>query len=95
MYLSIIVELVEKEELFRNPMHPYTQDFLSSIPLPDPIKRGTRILLEGDIPSPANPPRGCHFHTRCQYAMERCSQETPELVERGSGHYTACFLHEK
>ena len=95
MYLGIIVELAEIEEIFRNPMYPYTQVLLSSIHLPDPIKRGTRILLEEDIPSPANPPRGCRFHTHCQYAMERCPQETPGLVERRSAHYTACFLHEK
>lgn len=95
MYLGTIVELGGKEEIFRHPMHPYTKALLSSIPLPDPEQRGIRIPLEGDIPSPANPPKGCRFHTRCPYVMERCSQETPELRDRGDEHYTACFLQEK
>lgn len=95
MYLGTIVELGEKEEIFENSMHPYTKALLSSIPLPDPEQRGTRIPLEGDIPSPANPPTGCRFHTRCPFAMDRCSQEIPELVDRGNEHFTACFLHEK
>lgn len=91
MYLGQIVELADKNELFEHPHHPYTEALLSAIPTSDPNVKKDRILLEGDIPSPANPPSGCRFHTRCPYAKDRCAQETPALEDHGNGHYAACF----
>jgi len=92
MYLGSMVELAESYELCNHPIHPYTQTLLSAVPLPDPEKNKTRkrILLEGDIPSPINPPSGCRFHTRCPYATERCREAAPELKEYAPGHYAAC-----
>jgi len=92
MYLGSMVELAESYELCNHPIHPYTQTLLSAVPLPDPEKNKTRqrILLEGDIPSPINPPSGCRFHTRCPYATARCREAAPELKEYGPGHYAAC-----
>ena len=92
MYLGSMVELAESYELCNHPIHPYTQTLLSAVPLPDPEKNKTRkrILLEGDIPSPINPPSGCRFHTRCPYATERCRESAPELKEYAPGHYAAC-----
>ena len=97
MYLGQMVELAESFELCSQPIHPYTQTLLSAVPLPDPIKSRARqrILLEGDIPSPLDPPKGCRFHTRCPYATDRCRLEQPELKEYGPGHYAACHLLEK
>ena len=97
MYLGSMVELAESYELCNHPIHPYTQTLLSAVPLPDPEKNKTRkrILLEGDIPSPINPPSGCRFHTRCPYATERCREAAPELKEYGPGHYAACHLLEE
>lgn len=92
MYLGQIVELSSKEELFNNPLHPYTQALLSSIPLIDNFFKKERITLKGDIPSPANPPNGCRFHTRCRYATEGCKNEQ-RLTEVGDSHYVACHLH--
>jgi oligopeptide transport system ATP-binding protein len=94
MYLGKIVELTDRQTLFANPLHPYTQALLSAIPVPDPDfeEKRRRILLEGDLPSPANPPMGCRFHTRCQVAQEVCSQLDPEFVEVEPGHFTACHL---
>jgi oligopeptide transport system ATP-binding protein len=94
MYLGSMVELAESYELCNHPIHPYTQTLLSAVPLPDPEKNKTRkrILLEGDIPSPINPPSGCRFHTRCPYATDRCRQATPELKEYSPGHFAACHL---
>ena len=96
MYLGQMVELGESYELCSHPIHPYTQTLLSAVPLPDPVKSRARqrILLEGDIPSPLDPPSGCRFHTRCPYATERCSAEQPRLKEYGPGHYAACHLLE-
>lgn len=91
MYLGNIVELASKEELFNNPRHPYTQALLSSIPNIDIKNRKKRITLEGDIPSPINPPAGCKFRTRCRYAEERC-KNAPEFRDIGDGHYAACWL---
>jgi len=92
MYLGCMVELCESFELCQHPLHPYTQTLLSAVPLPDPEKSRARhrILLEGDIPSPLNPPTGCRFHTRCPYATEKCSQCVPEFKEYAPGHFAAC-----
>lgn len=93
MYLGSMVEFSGKEEIFNNPMHPYTQALFSAIPLPDPTIKMDRIILEGSIPSPANPPSGCKFHTRCKYAMPICSEEEPAMIDYGNGHQVACFLY--
>jgi peptide/nickel transport system ATP-binding protein len=90
--LGKIVELTTRDELYRNPMHPYTKALLSAIPMPDPRQKRERTLLKGDIPSPLNPPKGCRFHTRCPVAMEICSQEEPEFREVQTGHWSACWL---
>lgn len=94
MYLGSMVELSSKEELYDNPLHPYTQALLSAIPLPDPKNKKKRVILKGDIPSPANPPSGCRFHTRCPYVMEKCKRITPEFREVGPEHSVACHLIE-
>lgn len=91
MYLGRIVELAEVEELFCSPKHPYTEALLSAIPDPDPDIKGDQIILQGDVPSPANPPQGCHFNPRCRYATDLCRQEDPKLSEIGTeGHLVAC-----
>ena len=97
MYLGCLVELAESHELCNHPIHPYTKTLLSAVPLPDPEKSRARqrILLEGDIPSPINPPSGCRFHTRCPYATDRCREEMPVLKEYGPGHFGACHLLEQ
>lgn len=92
MYLGKIVEMTGKKELFNHPLHPYTRALLSSIPVPDPQRRGTQNILSGDVPSPINPPPGCRFHTRCPYVKDICRQEEPELFEVQTGHYGACHL---
>ena len=94
MYLGSLVEYAETEELFGNPKNPYTKALLSAIPVPDPDVKMNRIILEGSLPSPANPPKGCKFHTRCESRMERCSVDVPELVERAPGHFCACHLYD-
>ena len=93
MYLGKIVETAPTEELFRQPAHPYTRALMSAVPVPDPDIEATRqrIILEGDIPSPADPPRGCAFRTRCPVAMEQCSRHAPQPLEIGSGHFATCF----
>ena len=91
MYLGKMVELTDREELFRDPRHPYTQALMSAIPIPDPHVRRQRILLPGDVPSPLNPPRGCRFHPRCPVAMEHCSVEEPRFQEVSPAHYAACW----
>ncbi|AVX32077.1 oligopeptide transport system ATP-binding protein [Carboxydocella thermautotrophica] len=90
MYLGRIVEIASAGELYRNPMHPYTRALLSAIPLPKPGRKAERIILQGDVPSPVNPPAGCNFHTRCPLARESCRQEVPRLQEVGQGHQVAC-----
>ena len=94
MYLGNLVELAESYELYRNPIHPYTKTLMSAVPIPDPVvtRARERVILEGDIPSPINPPSGCKFHTRCPYATERCKQEVPVFKDHGGGHYAACHL---
>jgi oligopeptide transport system ATP-binding protein len=94
MYLGCLVELADSYELCSNPVHPYTQSLLSAVPLPDPEKTRARarVVLEGDIPSPVNPPSGCRFHTRCRYATEKCKQEMPCFKEVSPGHYAACHM---
>jgi len=94
MYLGRIVEIADKQSLFREPLHPYTEALLSAVPVPDPRQKRERIILRGDVPSPINPPPGCHFHTRCPYAVARCRQETPTLREVAPGHRVACHLRE-
>jgi oligopeptide/dipeptide ABC transporter ATP-binding protein len=92
MYLGRIVEYTDKKTLFTQPLHPYTESLLLAVPVPDPkIKRQKRVL-QGDVPSPVNPPAGCHFHTRCPYAVERCKIESPPLREVRPGHVVACHL---
>jgi oligopeptide transport system ATP-binding protein len=92
MYLGNIVELAEVDELYDNPKHPYTKALQSAVPLPDPVAEATRVrtILEGDIPSPANPPPGCVFNTRCPIATELCSEQVPEWRDSGNGHWIAC-----
>jgi len=93
MYLGRIVELAPAEELYENPLHPYTEALLSAVPTPDPTVRKQRVRLEGDIPSPIHPPSGCHFHTRCPIReLPLCSTEKPELKETSAGHWVACHL---
>lgn len=91
MYLGRVVELAETEALFSNPMHPYTQALLSAAPCPDPDVKISRIMLEGEVPNPANPPSGCHFHPRCRFKTERCEKEYPPLVEQKDGRMVACW----
>jgi len=92
MYLGKIVELAETEEIFLRPKHPYTEALLSAVPVPDPDYQAERIILQGEVPSPVNPPKGCRFHPRCPYAKEICSKETPELSDLGGLHYVACHF---
>jgi peptide/nickel transport system ATP-binding protein/oligopeptide transport system ATP-binding protein len=95
MYLGKMVELADREELFRNPLHPYTKALMSAIPVPDPDAKRERIILKGDVPSPLNPPKGCRFHPRCPVAIDICSQEEPEFKELVPGHFVACWVAEK
>jgi peptide/nickel transport system ATP-binding protein/oligopeptide transport system ATP-binding protein len=94
MYLGRIVEIADKRELFANPRHPYTQALLASVPVADPRIKALKPMIDGDVPSPINPPSGCAFHTRCRYVMDRCKVETPRLAETGPQHQVACFLNE-
>ena len=92
MYLGKMVELTGRDELFNNPLHPYTQALMSAIPIPDPHLKRERIILSGDVPSPLNPPSGCRFHPRCPIAEEICSQQEPEFKEVQSDHWVACWM---
>jgi oligopeptide transport system ATP-binding protein len=95
MYLGKIVELADSNALYEEPLHPYTKALLSAVPIPDPVveKRRERIILSGDVPSPINPPSGCHFHTRCPYAMDVCKKVDPIFADQGNGHFVACHLY--
>jgi oligopeptide/dipeptide ABC transporter ATP-binding protein len=94
MYLGRIVEIADKTELFRNPRHPYTQALLASVPIANPKLKRLTPLVDGDVPSPVNPPSGCAFHTRCRFAIDRCKSERPQLRDAGNGHQVACLLND-
>ena len=95
MYLGRIVEMTDKRSLFEMPLHPYSEALLSAVPIPKASARGRkRVILTGDVPSPINPPPGCHFHTRCPYAMPRCKVDVPTLTEIKPGHWASCHLHD-
>jgi peptide/nickel transport system ATP-binding protein/oligopeptide transport system ATP-binding protein len=91
MYLGKIVELASRDELYENPLHPYTQALMSAIPIPVPNLKRDRVILKGEVPSPLNPPQGCRFHPRCPVAMDRCSIEEPQFMENKKEHWVACF----
>jgi peptide/nickel transport system ATP-binding protein/oligopeptide transport system ATP-binding protein len=95
MYLGKMVELTTREELFRNPLHPYTKALMSAIPVPNPRLKRQRTILKGDVPSPLNPPKGCRFHPRCPVAIEKCSQEEPQFKELSPDHWAACWVAEQ
>jgi oligopeptide/dipeptide ABC transporter ATP-binding protein len=96
MYLGRIVEMTDRKTLFETPLHPYTEALLSAVPIPRARSRGrNRVILTGDVPSPINPPAGCHFHTRCRHVMPRCKTEAPPLRQVAEGHVVACHLHEQ
>jgi oligopeptide/dipeptide ABC transporter ATP-binding protein len=95
MYLGRIVEMTDKQSLFEMPLHPYTEALLSAVPIPKSAARArNRVILKGDVPSPINPPSGCHFHARCPYAMPRCRTDVPQLREVQPGHWASCHLHD-
>lgn len=94
MYLGSLVEYGDTADIFRNPLHPYTEALFSAIPVPDPTVKMNRIVLQGNIPSPANPPKGCKFHTRCSKCTERCKNEVPVQKEIEPGHYVVCHLYD-
>jgi oligopeptide/dipeptide ABC transporter ATP-binding protein len=94
MYLGKMVELTGRDELFANPMHPYTRALMSAIPIPDPTLKRERIILKGDVPSPLNPPKGCRFHPRCPVVKDICSRQEPEFKEVSRDHWVACWLYE-
>jgi oligopeptide/dipeptide ABC transporter ATP-binding protein len=93
MYLGRIIEITNSRELYANPLHPYTKALLSAVPVPNPVteRKRTRIVLKGEVPNPANPPPGCHFHPRCNLGTDKCAQSKPELRDVGHGHEVACF----
>lgn len=95
MYLGRMVELAKRDDLYDNPIHPYTQALLSAVPVPDPDAKRERVILQGDVPNPKDPPVGCAFHTRCPYVMEICRKERPLFRDQGGGHFAACHLTEK
>jgi oligopeptide transport system ATP-binding protein len=95
MYLGRLVELADRNELYEKPLHPYTQALLSAVPVPDPEAKRERIILQGDVPSPANPPKGCAFHPRCPYVMDICKEVRPAFEDQGGGHFVACHLMKK
>ncbi|MEZ4646322.1 MAG: dipeptide ABC transporter ATP-binding protein [Chloroflexota bacterium] len=94
MYLGKMVEMASRDDLYSDPLHPYTQALMSAIPVPDPTLKRQRVILEGDVPSPLNPPKGCRFHTRCPLAFDKCREDEPPFKDYGSNHYAACWLLE-
>ena len=94
MYLGKMVEMASRDDLYRDPLHPYTQALMSAIPIPDPTLKRQRVILEGDVPSPLKPPSGCRFHTRCPLVFDKCSQEEPPFKDYGEEHFAACWLLE-
>jgi oligopeptide/dipeptide ABC transporter ATP-binding protein len=94
MYLGKLVELTERRSLFEDPLHPYTKALLSAIPIPDPTVKRERMILQGDVPSPVNPPKGCRFHTRCPFAIDKCREIEPAFKELKPGHFVACHVAE-
>ena len=95
MYLGNMMEIGDTNDIFDNPLHPYTQALFSAVPVPDPDAKMQRIILKGDIPSPANPPKGCKFHTRCDKCMAVCKLKTPSFIEHGEKHLVACHLYDE
>ena len=95
MYLGRVVEIADKKQIYENPVHPYTKALLSAIPMPDPEVKRERIILQGDVPNPADPPSGCHFHKRCPYAKKECSETVPPFVTVEPGHQVLCWLAEE
>ena len=95
MYLGRVVEIADKRQIYENPVHPYTKALLSAIPMPDPEVKRERIILQGDVPNPADPPSGCHFHKRCPYAKKECSETVPPFVTVEPGHQVLCWLAEE
>lgn len=95
MYLGRVVEIADKKQIYENPVHPYTKALLSAIPMPDPEVKRERIILQGDVPNPADPPSGCHFHKRCPYAKKECSETVPPFVTVEQGHQVLCWLAEE
>jgi oligopeptide transport system ATP-binding protein len=91
MYLGRIVEYTDKRTLFTAPLHPYTESLLAAVPVPDPAIKRKKIVLQGDVPSPVKPPPGCHFHTRCPYAIAECKMIAPPLIQVAAGHHVACL----
>jgi oligopeptide/dipeptide ABC transporter ATP-binding protein len=92
MYLGKMVELTTREDLFREPLHPYTKALMTAIPIPDPTLKRNREVLKGDVPSPLNPPKGCRFHPRCPIAEKICSEQEPEFREAKPNHWAACWM---
>ncbi len=92
LYLGKMAELTDRDELFKNPLHPYTKALMSAIPMPDPRLKRQRVVLKGDVPSPLNPPTGCRFHPRCPIAEKICSEQKPEFREAAPNHWVACWM---
>lgn len=92
MYLGSLIETAERDALYNNPLHPYTQALLSAVPVADPDAKRNRIILTGDLPSPSNPPSGCKFHTRCPKCQQICKEQDPAFVDKGDGHRVACHF---
>jgi oligopeptide transport system ATP-binding protein len=95
MYLGRIVEMGNKSDFFKNPLHPYSRSLLDAVPVPDPTQPSMSEPLQGDVPSALHPPSGCVFHTRCKFAQPRCKESQPERQEAEAGHFVSCFLHER